>query len=63
VFIFFTAGKFRDIPFGAIFMASDQLPTLKWKPGFADESFLSNRKAVAEAIAFLCHQKNGSVQI
>ncbi len=59
----FTVGKFRNVPVSAILVVSDELSTLKWKPGFADERFLATRKAVAEAIAFLCHQKDGSVKI
>ncbi|MEZ4525932.1 MAG: nucleoside phosphorylase [Desulfobacterales bacterium] len=59
----FTVGKFRNIPVSAILVVSDELSTLKWKPGFADERFLSTRKAVAEAIASFCNQKKGPAQI
>ena len=50
----FTVGKFRNIPVGAILVVSDELSTLKWKPGFADERFIDSRKAVVGAVASFC---------
>ncbi|MBW1899703.1 MAG: nucleoside phosphorylase [Deltaproteobacteria bacterium] len=50
----FTVGRFREVDVGAILVVSDELSTLKWKPGFGEERFKKNCKAVQRIITKLC---------
>ena len=47
----FTVGRLLDIELGAVLVVSDELSTLKWRPGFKTERFQAARTAVCEAIA------------
>ncbi len=47
----FTVGRLLDIELGAVLVVSDELSTLKWRPGFKSERFQTARTAVCEAIA------------
>ena len=46
----FTVGKFRNVQIGGILVVSDELSTLTWRPGFKEQRFKENRKAVVEVI-------------
>jgi uridine phosphorylase len=48
---FFTVGRALGIELGAVLVVSDELSTLKWRPGFKSERFQAARTAVCEAIA------------
>jgi uridine phosphorylase len=50
----FTVGMFREVDVGAILVASDELSTLKWKPGFGEDRFKKSCKAVQRIITKLC---------
>jgi len=50
----FTVGMFRKVDVGAILVASDELSTLKWKPGFGEDRFKKSCKAVQRIITKLC---------
>ena len=52
----FSVGSYRDIDVGAILVVSDDLTTLKWKPGFKDKGFKQSRKTACEAISILCQK-------
>ena len=47
----FTVGRLLEIELGAVLVVSDELSTLKWRPGFKSERFQTARTAVCEAIA------------
>ncbi len=51
---FFTIGNFRKRKTAAILVVSDELSTLRWHPGFANDDFIKTRKTVAEIIVSLC---------
>lgn len=50
----FTVGAFRKVQVTPILIVSDELATLKWRPGFKDKKFKQARKTVCELIADLC---------
>jgi purine-nucleoside phosphorylase len=50
----FSVGKFRDVEVAGILVVSDELSTLKWRPGFRDERFEKGRQVVCEVIHNLC---------
>jgi len=50
----FTVGRFRGVDVGAILVASDELATLKWKPGFNDNRFKQSCEAVQRTIIKSC---------
>ncbi len=54
----FTVGKFRNVQIGGILVVSDELSTLTWRPGFREQRFKENRKAVVEVIKALCNLLN-----
>jgi purine-nucleoside phosphorylase len=49
-----TVARFRGVAAGAILVVSDELATLRWRPGFRDPRFTATRKAVCEVISDLC---------
>ncbi len=46
----FSAGSFRNIDVGCILVVSDDLSSLKWKPGFNDPVFKERRNQVCNII-------------
>ncbi len=50
----FTVGMFRKVDVGAILVVSDELSTLTWKPGFGENRFKKNCKAIQGVITKLC---------
>ncbi len=49
----FSVGKFRNVEVCAFLVVSDELSTLKWKPGFHDKRFLKTCKTVQKIVADL----------
>lgn len=47
----YTVGRHLGVDLGAVLVVSDELSTLKWRPGFKSERFKTARTAVCEAIA------------
>jgi purine-nucleoside phosphorylase len=52
----FTVAKFRDVDAGGILIVSDELSTLKWRPGFKDKRFEQNRRTACRVVTELCHR-------
>lgn len=52
----FTVAKFRDVDAGSILIVSDELSTLKWRPGFKDKRFEKNRRTACKVVMELCHR-------
>jgi len=46
----FTVGRFRGVNVGGLLVVSDELFTLKWKPGFGGERYLSAMKTACETL-------------
>jgi len=49
-----TVGRFRGIEIGALLVVSDELGTLRWKPGFSSAKFKTSRKIGAEVVCATC---------
>jgi len=49
-----TVGQFRGIEIGALLVVSDELGTLRWKPGFSGTKFKTSRKIGAEVVCATC---------
>ena len=47
----YAVGAQLDVELGAVLVVSDELSTMKWRPGFRSDRFKSARTAVCEAIA------------
>ena len=47
----YTVGRQLNLELGAVLVVSDELSTLKWRPGFKSDRFKTARTAVCEAIA------------
>ena len=47
----YTVGAQLNLELGAVLVVSDELSTLKWRPGFKSDRFKAARTAVCEAIA------------
>ena len=47
----FSAGSFRNIDVGCILLVSDELSSLKWKPGFKKPAFKERRYQICEIIS------------
>jgi nucleoside phosphorylase len=50
----FTLGAFRSVEIAALLVASDDLSTLTWTPGFKDPRFAEGREAACSVIGRLC---------
>jgi nucleoside phosphorylase len=50
----FSVGRFRGVKVGAALAVSDDLSTMKWRPGFRDPRFAQGRQALCLGIAGLC---------
>jgi len=47
----FSVGSFRNIDVGCIMIVSDELSSLKWKPGFKNPAFKNRRQQICELIS------------
>ena len=52
----FTVSNFRGVDAGGILIVSDELSTLKWRPGFKDNRFEKNRREACRVVAEICHK-------
>jgi uridine phosphorylase len=50
----FSAARFRKVDSGALLVVSDELGSLRWKPGFSSIKFNRSRKKGAEAVSAIC---------
>ncbi|MGD2186636.1 MAG: nucleoside phosphorylase [Desulfobacterales bacterium] len=50
----FTVATFRKVDMGAIVVVSDELASLKWRPGFKTATFKHGRKAACTVLSDLC---------
>jgi uridine phosphorylase len=50
----FSAARFRHVECGALLVVSDELGSLRWKPGFSSISFHRSRKVAAEIVSSIC---------
>ncbi len=56
----FTVGGFRKVDVGAILVVSDELSSLKWRPGFREERFQAGCRRVREMIPKICRRLGGT---
>jgi uridine phosphorylase len=52
----FSAARFRHVEIGALLVVSDELGSLRWKPGFSSRKFHRSRKIAAEAVPAICRR-------
>jgi len=52
----FTVASFREIDMGALLVVSDELSSLRWKPGFSNPKFNGSRKIAAEIVSAAYHR-------
>lgn len=52
----FTVGGYRSVAVGALLVVSDELATLKWKPGFRDKKFSRGRQTACNVMGKLCRE-------
>ena len=50
----YSAARFRNIEAAGILVVSDEISTLKWKPGFRDDRFQESGAAAREALIKIC---------
>jgi uridine phosphorylase len=56
----FTVACFRQVDMGALLVVSDELGSLRWKPGFSNIRFTSARKMAARVISTICQKMTDS---
>jgi purine-nucleoside phosphorylase len=49
-----TVGHFRQVEMGALLVVSDELGTLRWRPGFSSSRFKRSRRIAAEVVCSAC---------
>ena len=52
----FTVASFRGVDIGALLVVSDELGSLRWKPGYSSSKLKRSRKVAAEAIPAICRK-------
>jgi len=52
----FSAAWFRGVEIGALLVVSDELGSLRWRPGFSSSKFHRSRKMAAEIVCAACHK-------
>jgi purine-nucleoside phosphorylase len=52
----FTVAKFRGVDAAALAVVSDELASLKWRPGFKLDEFRRGRMAACTVIRDVCHK-------
>ena len=50
----FSAAHFRGVECGALLVVSDELSSLRWKPGFSTVRFRRSRRKAAEVVSSIC---------
>jgi purine-nucleoside phosphorylase len=56
----FTVSRFRQVEAGALLVVSDELASLRWKPGFSHRTFNASRKRASEIVAQACRALSNS---
>jgi uridine phosphorylase len=51
-----TVARFRQVEIGALLVVSDELGTLRWRPGFSSSKFNRSRKMAAKVICEICQK-------
>ena len=57
----FSVARFRGIEAAGVLAVSDELASLKWRPGFGDRRFKQTRRNVCEVLAGLCRSFQGDL--
>lgn len=52
----FTVASFRQAEIGALLVVSDELGSLRWRPGFSSGKFNRSRKMAAQAVCATCQK-------
>ena len=52
----FSVAQFRQVELGAMLVVSDELSTLKWRPGFKDKRFAAGRQTACRMVKEACQQ-------
>ena len=52
----FAVAHFRHVKLGALLVVSDELGSLRWKPGFKTQKFKQSRKIAAEVLRSTCQE-------
>lgn len=52
----FTVAKFRGVELGGVLVVSDELSTLKWRPGFKEKRFQQSRRIACRMVTRLCQR-------
>ena len=52
----FSAAQFRSVECGALLVVSDELGSLRWKPGFSTIRFRRSRRKAAEVVSSICNK-------
>ena len=55
----FTVAEFRQVEIGALLVVSDEIGSLRWRPGFSSGKFYKSRKKAAEVIPAICQKLTG----
>ena len=50
----FTVAKFRRVAIAGVLVVSDELSSLKWRPGFKDQRFVQGRQTLSRMVKELC---------
>jgi uridine phosphorylase len=50
----FSAARFRGVECGALLVVSDELGSLRWKPGFSSVRFRRSRRKAADVVSSIC---------
>ncbi len=52
----FTVAGFRQVEIGALLVVSDEIGSLRWRPGFSSSKFNRSRKMAAEVVPAICQK-------
>jgi len=52
----FTVASFRQVEIGALLVVSDELGSLRWKPGFSTSKFNRSRSVAANVVPAICRK-------
>lgn len=52
----FSVARFRQVALGALLVVSDELSSLKWRPGFRDQRLSAGRRTVCKVVRESCQQ-------
>jgi uridine phosphorylase len=55
----FTVADFRNAHLGALLIVSDELGSLRWRPGFSSSKFNRSRRTAAKVVAAICQELGG----